>query len=97
MLGFLVKTSGVRMAQYEAEARIPKFDFIKEMVLSVSVSTHALNVPSQELGNLLIKELDKESKKNGHQKNLKNAKNEGKIQLNLALILFQLQTTQYRQ
>lgn len=70
MLGFLVKTSGVRMAQYEAEARIPKFDFIKEMVFSVSVSTHALNVPSQELGNLLIKELDKESKKNRHQKTL---------------------------
>ena len=27
MLGFLGKTSDVRMAQYEAEARIPKFVF----------------------------------------------------------------------
>ena len=31
MLGFLGKTSDVRMAQYEAEARIPKFDLLKEM------------------------------------------------------------------
>lgn len=45
MLGFLGKTSDVRMAQYEAEARIPKFDLIKEMAGILGVSTHALNVP----------------------------------------------------
>ena len=45
MLGFLGKTSDVRMAQYEAEARIPKFDLLKEMAGILSVSTHALNVP----------------------------------------------------
>lgn len=45
MLGFLGKTSDVRMAQYEAEARIPKFDLIKEMADILGVSTHALNVP----------------------------------------------------
>ena len=31
MLGFLGKTSDVRMAQYEAEARIPKQELIKTM------------------------------------------------------------------
>ena len=45
MLGFLGKTSDVRMAQYEAEARIPKFDLIKEMAGILGVSSHALNVP----------------------------------------------------
>ena len=44
MLGFLGKTSDVRMAQYEAEARIPKFDLLKEMAGILSVSSHALNV-----------------------------------------------------
>lgn len=45
MLGFLGKTSDVRMAQYEAEARIPKFELIKEMAGILGVNTHALNVP----------------------------------------------------
>lgn len=46
MLGFLGKTSDVRMAQYEAEARIPKFDLVKEMAGIFDVDTHALNVPN---------------------------------------------------
>ena len=45
MLGFLGKTSDVRMAQYEAEARIPKFDLLKEMagILSAVSYTHLTN------------------------------------------------------
>ena len=31
ILGFLGKTSDVRMAQYESEARTPKQDLVKEM------------------------------------------------------------------
>ena len=31
VLGFLGKTSDVRMAQYESEARVPKHDLVKEM------------------------------------------------------------------
>ena len=31
VLGFLGKTSDVRMAQYETEARTPKHDLVKEM------------------------------------------------------------------
>lgn len=45
LLGFLGKTSDVRMAQYESEARIPKSDLVKEMAGIFDVSTHALNVP----------------------------------------------------
>lgn len=45
ILGFLGKTSDVRMAQYESEARIPKIELIKEMAGIFDVSTHALNVP----------------------------------------------------
>lgn len=45
MLGFLGKTSDVRMAQYESETRIPKADLVKEMAKIFDVSTHALNVP----------------------------------------------------
>ncbi len=44
-LGFLGKTSDVRMAQYESEARIPKHDLVKEMAHLFDVSTHALTVP----------------------------------------------------
>ena len=37
ILGFLGKTSDVRMAQYESEARAPKHDLVKEMAnLSIS-------------------------------------------------------------
>ena len=45
ILGFLGKTSDVRMAQYESEARIPKHDLVKEMANIFGVSTHALTVP----------------------------------------------------
>lgn len=45
MLGFLGKTSDVRMAQYESEARIPKHELVKEMAGIFDVSTHALSVP----------------------------------------------------
>ena len=45
VLGFLGKTSDVRMAQYESEARVPKHDLVKEMVDIFDISTHALTVP----------------------------------------------------
>lgn len=45
ILGFLGKTSDVRMAQYESEARVPKHDLVKEMANLFGVSTHALTVP----------------------------------------------------
>lgn len=44
-LGFLGKTSDVRMAQYESESRVPKNDLIKEMADVLGVSTSAINVP----------------------------------------------------
>lgn len=43
--GFLGKTSDVRMAQYESEARVPKIDLVKEMASLFDISTHALTVP----------------------------------------------------
>lgn len=45
ILGFLDKTSDVRMAQYESETRIPKIDLVKEMAHLFDVSTHTLTVP----------------------------------------------------
>jgi len=45
VLGFLGKTSDVRMAQYESEARVPKHDLVKEMADFFDISTHALTVP----------------------------------------------------
>ena len=45
ILGFLGKTSDVRMAQYESEARVPKHDLVKEMANIFGISTHALTVP----------------------------------------------------
>lgn len=44
-LGFMGKTSDVRMAQYESEARIPKHDLIKAMAHIFDVSPDALTVP----------------------------------------------------
>ena len=38
ILGFLGKTSDVRMAQYESEARTPKQDLVKEMANIFDVS-----------------------------------------------------------
>lgn len=44
-LGFLGKTSDVRMAQYESETRIPKQDLVKEMADILDINPHALTVP----------------------------------------------------
>ena len=46
MLGFLGRTSDVRMAQYESEARVPKYDLVKEMAHILNVSPHAITVPN---------------------------------------------------
>lgn len=46
ILGFLGKTSDVRMAQYESEARVPKIDLVKEMAQLFDISPHALTVPN---------------------------------------------------
>ena len=39
------KTSDVRMAQYESEARVPKIDLVKQMSQIFDINTHALTVP----------------------------------------------------
>ncbi|MBR2948856.1 MAG: transcriptional regulator [Lachnospiraceae bacterium] len=44
-LGFLGKTSDVRMAQYETETRIPKDDLIKAMAYIFQIDPRALTVP----------------------------------------------------
>ena len=46
ILGFLGKTSDVRMAQYESEARIPKQELVNEMAQFLEISPHALTVPN---------------------------------------------------
>lgn len=46
ILGFLGKTSDVRMSQYESEARVPKSNLVKEMSNIFEVSPHALTVPN---------------------------------------------------
>lgn len=46
LLGFLGKTSDVRVAQYETEARTPKADLVKEMAQIFNVSPRAINVPN---------------------------------------------------
>lgn len=45
ILGFLGKTSDVRVAQYESEARKPKLDLVKEMAHIFDVSPRAIDVP----------------------------------------------------
>lgn len=45
LLGFLGKTSDVRMAQYESESRTPKQDLVKEMAHLLDVSPRAITVP----------------------------------------------------
>lgn len=45
ILGFLGKTSDVRVAQYESEARKPKLDLVKEMAHVFDVSPRAIDVP----------------------------------------------------
>ena len=44
-LGFKGKTSDVRMAQYESEARVPKIDLVKQMSQIFDINTHALTIP----------------------------------------------------
>ncbi|MDO4961878.1 MAG: helix-turn-helix transcriptional regulator [Eubacteriales bacterium] len=44
-LGFMGKTSDVRLAQYEAEARIPKNDLVESMADILDVSPQAMQVP----------------------------------------------------
>ena len=46
LLGFLGKTSDVRVVQYETEARTPKADLVKEMAQIFGVSPRAINVPN---------------------------------------------------
>ena len=46
LLGFLGKTSDVRVAQYETETRTPKADLVKEMAQIFGVSPRAINVPN---------------------------------------------------
>jgi len=45
LLGFKGKTSDVRIAQYENEARVPKNELIKQMADILDVSPSAINVP----------------------------------------------------
>ena len=44
-LGFLGKTSDVRITQYESEVRVPKADLVKEMADLLDVDPRALTVP----------------------------------------------------
>ena len=46
LLGFLGKTSDVRVAQYETEARTPKADLVTEMAQIFGVSPRAIKVPN---------------------------------------------------
>ena len=44
-IGFTNKTSDVRIAQYESEARVPKEDMLKSIAEVLDVSPEAINVP----------------------------------------------------
>lgn len=44
-LGFLGRTSDVRVAQYESESRIPREDLIKRMAAFLDVDPRAITVP----------------------------------------------------
>ena len=44
-LGFLGKTSDVRLAQYEAETRFPKEELVKDMARILNITPQALTVP----------------------------------------------------
>lgn len=45
LLGFLGKTSDVRITQYESEVRVPKEDLVREMAGQLGVSPRAITVP----------------------------------------------------
>ena len=53
-LGFKGKTSDVRLAQYEAEARIPKEELVKDMARILEVNPQALSVPEIDTYNGLL-------------------------------------------
>ncbi len=46
MLGFFGRNSDVRIAQYEAEARIPKQELVEKMANIFDISPNALTVPN---------------------------------------------------
>ena len=46
MVGFMGKTSDVRIAQYETEARTPKDDLIKQLADIFGVTPRAITVPN---------------------------------------------------
>lgn len=54
LLGFNGKTSDVRMAQYESEARMPKADLIEKLSCVFDISPQALTVPDIDSLNGLI-------------------------------------------
>lgn len=54
LLGFKGKTSDVRMAQYESEARVPKTDLVKQMSQIFDINAHALTVPDIDTYNGLM-------------------------------------------
>ncbi|MCD8207770.1 MAG: helix-turn-helix domain-containing protein [Bacteroidales bacterium] len=45
LLGFQENTTDVRIAQYEAETRIPKSDLLRKMAFYLHVSPEAISVP----------------------------------------------------
>ena len=45
MIGFKVKTTDVRIAQYESETRVPKEDILSSLADALQVSPKALSVP----------------------------------------------------
>ncbi len=45
LLGFLCKTSDVRVAQYESETRIPKQELVKKIAAIFHINPYALTVP----------------------------------------------------
>ena len=57
MVGFMVKTSDIRIAQYETEARTPKDDLIKQLADIFGVTPRAITVPNIDsyLGLILMK------------------------------------------
>ncbi|MBO5562027.1 MAG: helix-turn-helix transcriptional regulator [Firmicutes bacterium] len=53
-VGFTDKTSDVRIAQYESEARVPKEDMLKSIAEVLDVSPKAINVPEIDTYNGLM-------------------------------------------
>ena len=47
-LGFKESTADIRMAQYEAEKRVPKDDLIETLSSILEVSPAAINVPDKK-------------------------------------------------